>query len=103
MNKRVKIDKNIFDQSTDPAERLLSGPSPLLPAKGVKKERLKETSFYITSEQVQKLDDVADDLKKRLKDRNINRQTIIRALIDMCDTNAVESNLRVKVLNGDRV
>jgi hypothetical protein len=52
---------------------------------------------------VQRLDEVADDLKKRLKDRNINRQTIIRALIDMCDPNAVESNLRVKVLKGERV
>jgi hypothetical protein len=102
MNKRAKIDKNMFN-SSDPAERILSGSSPLLPTKVVKKERLKETSFYITSEQVQRLDEVADDLKKRMKDRNINRQTIIRALIDMCDPNAVESNLRVKVLNGDRV
>jgi hypothetical protein len=48
------------------------------------KTNLEKTSFYIRSDQTEKLDDLAHEYKKR-KGKRINRNDIIRALIDQTD------------------
>ncbi len=45
------------------------------------KDGLTKTSFYIRRDQVEKLDDLAHEFKKRTGKR-IDRQDIVRALID---------------------
>lgn len=58
--------------------------------KTVKAELLK-TSFYLLSEQSEKLDDLVHDYKKRAGKR-IDRQDVIRALIDSAN---LENLLRI--------
>lgn len=51
-----------------------------------KKDR--KTSFYLTQEQTDKLDDLAYEHKKRTGQR-INRNDIVRHLIDQCDIDSL--------------
>lgn len=54
---------------------------------------LEKTSFYITEAQIDKLDDLAHAYKKRTGKR-INRNDIVRALIDQADLNTIVAILR---------
>jgi hypothetical protein len=51
---------------------------------GTVKGGLTKTSFYLRPDQIEKLDDLAHECKKRTG-RRIDRQDIIRALIDSVD------------------
>lgn len=53
---------------------------------------LEKTSFYIRHDQVEKLDDLAHDYKKRTGKR-INRNDIVRALIDQIDLEKLLSSI----------
>ncbi len=56
----------------------------------VKREWFTEkVTFYLTVEQVNKLDDLAHDYKKR-KGKRINRNDIVRYLIDQCTLEGLE-------------
>ena len=57
-------------------------------SKAAKKEE--KVTFYLTSEQADKLDDLAHEHKKRTGKR-INRNDIVRYLIDQCTTVTVDS------------
>lgn len=54
-----------------------------IPLSGGTARKDKKTSFYLTSEQIDKLDDLAYEHKKRTGQR-INRNDIVRFLIDQC-------------------
>jgi hypothetical protein len=52
------------------------------------KRGLTKTSFYLRPDQIEKLDDLGHECKKRTG-RRIDRQNIIRALIDSADLESV--------------
>lgn len=41
-------------------------------------------SFYLADQQIEKLDDYAYNLKKNLKKRGLDRQAVIRKMIEKC-------------------
>src|SRR2546428_4684353 len=52
-------------------------------------EQLEKTTFYLTPEQAEKLDDLAHDYKKHTGQR-INRNDIVRYLIDQATLDSLE-------------
>jgi hypothetical protein len=57
----------------------------------VKREQFTEKiTFYLTVEQANKLDDLAHDYKKR-RGKRINRNDIVRYLIDHCTLESLEA------------
>lgn len=55
-----------------------------------RKEFPEKVSIYLTTAQAEKLDDLAHDYRKRHKKR-INRNDIIRHLINMCDLDTLDT------------
>jgi hypothetical protein len=52
--------------------------------KGDTEEKVEKVTFYITLSQLEKLEDMVYEYKKRTKVRRANRNDIIRILIDQC-------------------
>ncbi len=51
----------------------------------------RKVSFYLTSEQEKKLDDLADDYRRQHEGKRINRNDIVRHLINRCTLETLES------------
>ena len=50
----------------------------------------RKVSFYLTSEQEKKLDDLADDYRRQHEGKRINRNDIVRHLINRCTLETLE-------------
>ncbi len=51
----------------------------------------RKVSFYLTPEQEKKLDDLADDYRRQHEGRRINRNDIVRHLINHCTLETLET------------
>ena len=51
----------------------------------------RKVSFYLTREQEKKLDDLADDYRRQHEGKRINRNDIVRYLIDHCTLKMLET------------
>jgi hypothetical protein len=51
----------------------------------------RKVSFYLTREQEKKLDDLADDYRRQHEGKRINRNDIVRYLIDHCTLKTLET------------
>lgn len=51
----------------------------------------RKVSFYLTSEQEKKLDDLADDYRRQHEGKRINRNDIVRHLINRCTLETLET------------
>jgi hypothetical protein len=71
-------------QSNSDAVQQLNSLTVKPPNRGTAKSGLTKTSFYIRPDQADKLDDLAHEYKKRTGKR-IDRQDIVRAIIDEID------------------
>ena len=69
------------------AERLIS--NTVTQQHGITAEQLEKTTFYLEASQSEKLDDLAHDYKKRTGQR-INRNDIVRYLIDQATLDSLE-------------
>jgi hypothetical protein len=61
----------------------------VFPSNG-RKDYPEKITFYLTTQQAEKLDDLAHDFRKRHHKR-INRNDIIRHLIDQCTLNSLDT------------
>lgn len=51
----------------------------------------RKVSFYLTPGQEKKLDDLADDYRRQHEGKRINRNDIVRHLVDQCTLESLES------------
>lgn len=92
MAKKVQIPDNLYDEEPGAIQKLTGGVRPTTTAqtapveetKPAKNRTVKPTSFYLTDKQIRKLDDLAYTYNGRTGKR-INRNDIIRHLVDKCD------------------
>jgi hypothetical protein len=96
MVKRAKVTADTFDKKASAIDKLVGNTQiqeieaekeqstpPILP-KQDSQRTYKPTSFYLDESQLDKLDDLSHEYKKRTGKR-INRNDIVRALIDETD------------------
>jgi hypothetical protein len=90
--KKVQIPENLYDTQPGAIQKLTGATSQQQPqpaeapqqATKAQARSVKPTSFYLTPAQLRKLDDLAYTYNGRTGKR-INRNDIIRHLVDICD------------------
>lgn len=106
MVKRAKVTTDTYDKKPSALDRLVGNVTPP-PVESEQPEEApsmhephpggrtyKPTSIYLDDEQLDKLDDLAHDFKKRTRKR-INRNDIVRALVDMADLDTILKIIRL--------
>jgi hypothetical protein len=97
--RKIEMPADIYSEAPAGAIEKLTGggqpkrppePEPPPPAKTKPTRNLKPTSIYLTPEQLRKLDDLAYVYNGRHTDKRIDRQDIIRHLVNNCDIGSLQ-------------
>jgi hypothetical protein len=75
--------KSAFLQATQEAQQQIQEKETVTPSNSTTVKKQEKISFYLTTDQADKLDDLAHEHKKGTGKR-INRNDIVRHLIDRC-------------------
>ena len=117
MVKRVKVTAETFDKKPSALDKLVGGRAPqeavevqqqragaeaetptpqeTTPARPAIQRTYKPTSIYLDDSQLDKLDDLAHEYKKRTGKR-INRNDVVRALVDQADLPSVLAAIKLE-------